>query len=79
MIDGRHETAGTLGLGNNNAGQLGNSFDHEDLGKAAGSGYRDPGNSSFALLQRDNPIKQQKGITVGQIMCWIRIKQKSLP
>lgn len=78
MVDGRNKTALHLRLRNNNTGQLGNGFDHEDLGKAAGSGHTGVGHRSCALLQFNNPVEQQKWIAVGQICGRIGIKQSRL-
>lgn len=65
MIDGRNKAALHLRLRNGNTGQLGNGFDHEDLGKTTGGGYAGYGNRVYALFQLNNPVKQQKGVTVG--------------
>ena len=78
MIYGRHKSALPLRLRNNNTGQLGNGFNHKDLGKAAGSADTSPGNSSHPLFQLNNPVKKQKGVAMGEIVSRVGIKQRSL-
>lgn len=78
MVDRRQKSPLPIRLRNHNPGQLGDGFDQQDLRKTAGRGQTGTGSPPDARFQFYDPVEEQKGVTVGEIMCRIGIKQGSL-